>query len=271
MKHGKSLHTLLFLLTLIHPKISWGQDIVTFGHVEAMGQAGSANATDNSAITMNPATMALAQRYEIQGHLWITKGPDTSFAVGVTDSKTSLVALGLVYQRMRFEGGDDSREWPGWVTSGSDYAQRKRFDTVTLAAAVPVLDRRLAFGINGTLAGYNHDVQGKGVTGNIDVGITGRPVDFFNIGIVGRNLLPVSGCNNTQDARPCIPDFDSGLMIGMYLGTQDFGSLGLDIDVHLTSDNEGPPVSVRTGLQKAINAFNTQADIAGKAQRMSIG
>ena len=48
-------------------------------------------------------------------------------------------------------------------------------------------------------------------------------------------------------------------MIGMYLGTQDFGSLGLDIDVHLTSDNEGPPVSVRTGLQKAINAFNTQA------------
>ena len=259
MKYGNSLYTLVLLLTLIHPRISWGQDIVTFGDVEAMARAGSANATDNSAITMNPATMALAQRYEIQGHLWITKGPDTSLAVGITDSKTSLVALGLVYQRQRIEGGQDSREWPGWVTSGADYARRKRFDNVTLALAVPVLERRLSFGLNGTLASYRHDVQGKGFSGNMDFGISGRPVDFFTMGISGRNLLPVSGCKNTQDSRPCIPDFDSGLLIGMYLGTPDFGSLGLDIDVHFTQADEGPPVSIRTGFQKAINKFNARA------------
>ena len=139
------------------------------------------------------------------------------------------------------------------------FARRKRYDNLTLAIAYPLLEKRLSFGINGTLAAYKHDIQGKGVTGNLDFGISSRPIEMFSFGVVGRNLLPVSGCTKTRtQTQPCIPDFDSGILIGTYLGTPEFGAFALDVDIHLTGPDEGPPVSIRTGFQKNISKFAMQ-------------
>ena len=232
------------------------QDVVRFGSVDGMGGAGSANPTDNSGITLNPATIALESRYEIQGHVSLTKGPDTSIAASITDSKTAPVALGLVYQRIRYTGGNDSREWPGWVNTDEEFARRKRYDAVTLAIAYPLLDRKLSFGLNGSLGKYKHDIQGKGITGNLDFGISAQPIEGWSLGVAGRNLLPVSGCKVTgTQTRPCIPDYDMGVIIGTYLGDQDIGSFSLDVDIHITRPKGGPPVSVRTGFEKTISKF----------------
>jgi hypothetical protein len=156
------------------------------------------------------------------------------------------------YQRSRTTGGGDSREWPGWVDTNSEFARRKRFDAVTLAIAYPLLDKKLSLGLNGTVAKYNHDVQGKGVTGNLDFGVSTQPVDGVSFGLVGRNLLPVSGCDS--NSRPCIPDFDMGILFGTYLGLDDLGAIALDLDFHLSGPTDGPPISVRAGLEKRIGS-----------------
>ena len=256
MKVGNTLRIFIFASVGLLAMPAQAQDAIVFGPVRGMGGAGSANPTDNSAITLNPATTALMSRYEIQGHFSITKGPDTSFAASITDSKTAPVTLGLVYQRIRFTGGEDAREWPGWVDTNTEFARRKRYDVVTLAAAYPVLDRKLSFGLNGTLAKYNHDIQGKGLTGNLDVGIAAQPIDGWGIGVSGRNLLPISGCKITgSQTRPCIPDYDMGVLIGTYLGDPNLGAFSLDVDIHISGPEGGPPVSVRTGFQKTIAQF----------------
>ena len=256
MNNGNLLTKFLCLLGCLTATTSMAQDVVSFGDVEAMGRAGSANGTDNTAITMNPATIGLVKRYEIQTNLSVTKGPGIGMAVGVTDSKTSAVSLGLVYQRLRYDGGQDSREWPGWVESDGEFAKRKRYDNVTLAIAYPLLDNRLSFGLNGTLAKFNHDIQGKGLTGNMDFGVAASPTEYWSLGVVGHNVLPVSGCGDTQKQNAtCLPDFDTGILIGTYLGTPEFGGFALDVDVHLTGPDDSPPVSIRTGFQKTISTF----------------
>lgn len=252
-----SIKKIFFLLGLGLSSLAFGQDVEHYGRVESMGQAGAANPGENTAITLSPATLGLRERYELQTNFWITGGPDYSLSGSIADSTTSAVALGIVYHRTRSTGGVDAREFPGWVDSGEAWARRKRYDNVTLALAYPMLENRLSIGINGTLAVYNHDVQGKGVTGNIDFAVAGRPVESWALTLVGRNLLPISGCKPNQ-RRACIPDFDSGILIGSHLGKEDFGALALDVDIHLTQQGEGPPVSVRTGFEKLFSKVNAQ-------------
>jgi len=46
-----------------------------------------------------------------------------------------------------------------------------------------------------------------------------------------------------------------GILIGSYLGRRDVGAFALDVDIHLTGPDDGPPVSIRTGFEKAISKF----------------
>ena len=210
----KSLSIFLLLST---SHLAYSQEEVIHAQVQAMGQAGSVNPGDNSTITLNPAAISLNERYDYQAHFSISEGPDYSFASSVVDTKTAPFAMGMAYQRVNYDPILQTRELPGWIITGEEFNKRKRYDNISLAIAYPFADRRFSIGASGTVAIYNHDIQGKGVTGNMDVGIVGRPVQAWSIGVSGRNLIPTYNCRtDTERSQPCIPDLDPGLLIGNY-------------------------------------------------------
>lgn len=172
---------------------SQGAEAVVGADLAAQGGAAAAASDRNAAITVNPGLIALHDRYDINGQF--RYGPDalTQWAVGAVDTRTSRwLSLGLMYVGDRSEPALRTSELPGWTTPGDTPPNVRRHHDFTLAGAVQGWDRRFAVGLSGTFSIYNHDRHGAGSTGNIDAGIGARPTDWLDLGVAGRNLVPVN-------------------------------------------------------------------------------
>lgn len=191
-------------------------DQVQGAHDLAVGGATAANPTSNASITANPALMGVDERYTfLVGGGYGDRGLHGT--VAALDSKTAPVALGLAYTYDRYTPALSTAELPGWNVPGQEATNRKRYDDLALGLAFPFADRRLALGLGGAVSFYNHDRQGKGITGNATAGFAWRPDDRVTVGLTGRNLLPVNS-----------PGRDPELLAGVWVGDEEIGALMLE-------------------------------------------
>jgi hypothetical protein len=228
----------LWALGLFAAAPALAQDAVHTAPGDMTGRAGAAHAHDNLAITANPAALGLSRRYALgaQGGFW--NGRDFRFGANAVDSLTNPgIALGLAYERSYITSDLPDDEQPGWIVSGDDPPSRRRFDHITAAFALPLLDNRLSFGVSGTLLLMNHAVLGTRTSGDVEAGIAGRPAERWSLGLAVRNILP----------RMLVTDTGVGLVAGTRYAWDEHTALALDVDVPLTKVDEGLPMSVRLG------------------------
>jgi len=193
-------HISLALIALFISTPSLAEEDVTGANVLGMGGVSAASVSDNAAITVNPGLMALSRRYLFHGHFKFGPAGGAHWAASAMDGQTSkFLWLGIAYSGDIYNPALQTSELPGWTIPGEDIENTKRFHDVTLALAVPLIPERLSLGVNGGLSFHNHDRQGKGNTGNTDVGLGILATDWLSIGLAGENLLPLSG-NRTLGA-----------------------------------------------------------------------
>lgn len=156
----------------------------------AMGSASLAAHDNNAAITTNPGLLALTDRYDFSAQLGI--GPGMHWGATAMDGRTAEnVAMGFTYAGDRYEPALAVDELPGWTVPGDDIPNMKREHDFALALSGALAEDRVAFGVGGHLAVYDNDRNGKGTTGNVDVGVGLRPTDFLTVGVAGNNLVPL--------------------------------------------------------------------------------
>ena len=165
---------------------------VVAANLGAMGGAAAAASEDNAAITVNPGLLALHERYDLHGHFQYGPSAVSQWGASVVDSRTSKwLTLGFYYAGDRGNPPIRTEDLPGWTLPGETPTNLRRHHNLTMGAATHAFQRRLSFGLSGTWAIFNHDLQGSGSTGNMDAGIGARPTDWLDLGVAGRNLVPV--------------------------------------------------------------------------------
>jgi hypothetical protein len=209
----------------------------------ATGWTGVANPYDNAAITVNPALLGLEERYDFMAGLSYGPHPYLGWTGTMADSKTSeWVALGISYQRQRANPELTASDLPGWVPEAYLPSNERLAHDVTLAVATAFLQRRVSVGVNGTLISYEHDRHGAGFTGNMDVGIGLRPVSLLTVGLVGRNLLPIS----RQSGRL------AAVAGGFSLADPEVGGFSLELERKLEEVNNHKPWRLGAGVESAV-------------------
>lgn len=206
---------------------------------DATGSASAAHAHDNAALTSNPAAIGLARRYAISASGGFWNGTDWRGGVSAVDGMTTEgVALGVGYQRWQTRSELSAGELPGWLAEGDELSKQRRYDALTIGVAVPVADNRFSVGLNGSVLFVGHAVLGNATTGDVDVGIAGRPTEEWSVGLAVRNVLPQF--------------FETDERIGLLAGTRyawdPHTSVSLDVDVPMLKV-DGLPVSIRGGAE----------------------
>lgn len=230
---------ILLILAVLAASPAWAQSAVNTAGGDFTGRAGAAHGDDNIAITTNPAALGLSQRYAlgITGGFW--NGRDFRFGANAVDSMTNpTVGLGLAYERSYRSSDLPIDELPGWIPAGTEPPSQRRFDNITAAFALPLLDNRLSFGVSGQLLFMNHAVLGVETSGDVEAGIAGRPHERWSLGLAARNILPAF--NPTDETL--------GLVAGTRYAWSPRTALALDVDVPL-GKTEGLPLSVRAGAE----------------------
>jgi len=211
-----------------------------------MGSTAAADASVNDGISVNPGLLGLTDRYDIAaiGGLgyrgWMAGG-------SVVDTRQKYFTAGLSYQRMVYEPELADADLPGWYDEGTTPSNFKRFHDIHLGMAVPLLQRKLSFGVNGGMSITEHDRQGQDIHGNFDFGIGAQPTPWLTIGVVGRNLIPL------KEQR----DYPMAVLTGLRASNDAIGAVALDVNVNV-QDFSVPPVAVRLGLEKT---FASVADL----------
>lgn len=160
------------------------------------GEGGTAIAhpRTNAAITLNPGILGLTERYDVEFVLMGGGGPAFRWGISAMDARTNdYISFGLTYNGALTSIGFLPDELPGWAETGEELKNRKQKHELTAALAANLFDRRLGFGINGTLAFYRNAFGGNRTTGNLDVGLAGRPIDYLTLGFAARDLVPIKG------------------------------------------------------------------------------
>ncbi len=188
-------------------------------------QAGAlvANGWDNGAVTVNPAAGAMAQRFDAHAHFAAGEQTELSATAVDASAQSSKLVLGVGFRRTTWEPPYTDDDLPGWY-SGEFPSNVKRQTELQAGASYPFLDRKFSLGVGGTVSYYANDRQGKGWSGNVDVGVAGRPQDWLVLGLVGRNLVPI------EQTR----DMPLGALGGVRIEKPEVGGIELDggFEVH---------------------------------------
>ena len=226
-------------LGLVMPLSAAAQvDIRTAG-TDAVGSASAANAHDNAALTSNPASIGLERRYAITANGGFWNGRDWRAAISAVDGMTTEgVALGVAYQRWPTSSELTVGELPGWISEDQELSRLRRYDNVTIGVAVPFAENRFSVGLNGSVVFVGHSVLGTATTGDVDVGLAGRPTEKWSVGVAARNVLPQF--------------FETDERLGLVAGTRyawdKNTSVAVDVDVPLLKV-DGLPVAIRGGAE----------------------
>jgi hypothetical protein len=209
----------------------------------ATGWTGVANPYDNAAITVNPALLALEERYDLMGGLTYGPHPYLGWNGTLSDSKTSeWIALGVAYQRQKANPELSTADLPGWLPESYIPSNERLAHDVTVGIATAIWDRRLSFGLNGTIVSFDHARHESGFTGNMDVGLGFRPAPLLSIGLVGRNLLPIA----RQSGRL------AAVAGGFWIADPEVGGLGFELERKLEAVSNNKPWRVAGGLESAV-------------------
>jgi hypothetical protein len=217
--------------------------------IAAMGGASVADPVDLTTIRTNPAAVGLSERYDVQG--LFAYGADRSMRWGaaIADGRTNdHLSFGLSYMGGITFPGFLPAELPPYAITDEEPINKKQRHDIALAASVPVLDRRLAFGLVGNVTFFNQAWNGKGTTGNLGAGIAAHPIDQLTIGFSARDILPI------KDQ----PDLPATLTLGARGGVDEIFIGTAEADFRL-EDTGGSRWNARVGLQGAIQAARIRA------------
>lgn len=219
------------------------------GNTAGMGRTAVANSEDNAAVTVNPALLGLTERYDVQG--LFVYGPNKGMAWGASlaDSSTNeLIGFGLSYSGGVTEPELFTDQLPGWTPVGVVPPNGQRNHDITAGIGVQLLERRLGFGLNGSVFIFDTDRFGSGVTGNMDLAAAGRPIEWITLGLVARNVLPI----------PDQKEYAGSLAGGLRVGLDRYVIGEVDVDWRY-EDVRGSAVTVGAGLQGAISIARIRA------------
>lgn len=243
MTHCKHLPILAIVATLALPAASYAADTDWYAaNVEGMGRAFIANPYDNNAIVGSPAAVSLVERYDALANFAVGTESQWEVVGAAVDARTSPIGFGFSYRYVQENPPLTAVNAPGWILPGQEVAKRERAHQMTMALSIPLFDRRLGIGVNGTYLRSNDDRFGKHGGGNMDFGIAYRHDDAWHFAINGYNLLPLQAFN--IDALP------RGVAAGAYYRNEDVVAVGLDLDTQFDNlGEEGFPLSVRFGAE----------------------
>lgn len=229
------------LLAGLVPSSGYAQQAVS-ADIAATGDAGIAHTRDNSLIRINPAGIGLEDQFDVQ--LGFSGGFDREWmwTASAVDGRTSdVIQFGLAYTgSIRFPAFDPV-SLPGWGGSQEELTNRLEQHDITAAIAVPLLNRRLSLGLNGTLSVFNQTYRPRLVSGNMDAGISARPADALSIGFVARNLIPVG-----EDFL-----FPSSVGLGFRVGPADRITAAFETEYRYRGSTRRPWVT-RAGLETIL-------------------
>ncbi len=256
-----SKHISTGLLGLLVSTPCLAEEDVAGANVLGMGGVSVAAMNDNSAITANPGMMALTSRYDFHGHFKIGPTGGAHWGASAMDGQTSkFLWLGVAYGGDTYSPELQTSELPGWTIPGEEISNKKRFHDLTLGLSVPIISERLAIGLNGGVSIFNHDRQGRGVTGNGDLGVGFLATKWLSVGVVGENLLPIDG------------DRTLGGSGGVRVFSPTVGAFEIDGGYH-----HGPSDGITLGVGGEKNAgiarlrLGYDIDLESTAQRVSWG
>ena len=182
----------LLIVSLLAPASAMGSPDVVGADVLGAGAASLAAGRSNAAITSNPGLLALHRRYDFSAQFAI--GPDRGlhWGVGGMDGKTlNNFGFGVMYQGDRYEPALRVDELPGWAEPGAPVPNMKRTHDVAVGMATSFAGDRVSVGAGGNITFYDNDRQGTGQTGNVDVGLGVRPVEWLTLGAAATDLIPI--------------------------------------------------------------------------------
>lgn len=224
--------------------LAMAADRVEGSETLATGHNAVANPLSNSAVSANPAAIAVVERYDFSfAAAYGQRG--LHWNVAASDSRTSdAVAFGLTYSGDRFNPPLQTWELPGWSVPGQAVTNEKRNHDLGAALAVPMFGRKLSIGIGGSVSFFNHARQGDGRSGNMSGGITLHPQEDLVIGVSARNVLPLDDPNQDRPME---------ILGGLYLGDVRVGALTLEGGVrpereHLLVLGAGGEAAVSEGV-----------------------
>lgn len=220
---------------------AFAQEVVSAAQA-GVGGASLADPRDNSEITLNPANVSFIPRYDVQAQF--TGGPtgDLRWNASAVDGRTSEhISFGVAYHGGLVAPVFHADELPGWAPTGETLRNSKQTHDITVALSAPFVDRKVAIGLNGTLMIFDGQYVGKGVSGNLDVGFAARPIEFFSVGLVGKNLLPI------KDQA----DIPSAIGLGVRGGKDDLIVGMVDFNTRLEQVT-GSRFDVSAGIQGTI-------------------
>lgn len=234
----------LAIAILAHPAAALAGDDFYGANLEGMGRAAVGNPAETASLSLNPGAIALTERYDFEGIVAVGPTGGLEWTLAALDARTAPIGFGIAWRRTIARPPITLDEMPGWIVPGEEIPNKKRSHEITVALAVPALDRSLSFGVGGTLILRNDDRGGKSTTGNVDVGGAYMIDDQWTVGVAGRNLVPL----------PEHPDLATGITAGVHFREEFLASWAFDVDAQLGGDPEFP-MSFRTGGELTVNAF----------------
>lgn len=207
---------------------------VPSGNAMATGGASAAHGHDNTALTVNPAALALYRRYGIAIMGGFFDGRDVRLGASAVDGLTTEgVSLGIAYQRSYLSMPLVVQELPGWGPVDQSPSTSRRFDTISLGLGIPLIRDKLTIGAGGTVVVVGHPILGNTVTGNATVGLAARPTRRWAVGLAGRNLIP----------KLFPTDPATSVVLGNRVAWTENQSLLLDVEVPLDFTGSVPVIA----------------------------
>jgi hypothetical protein len=215
-----------------------GDEMGAYG--AAQGGAVSANPRSNDARLLNPAASGLFERYDLQAAA-IVGGRTLGVGMSAVDSRTEpKLALGLGYRFQLSNPPLTDSQLPGWIVEGDTPTNRVRGHDLDLSLAMPLLERKIAFGVGGSFQYVKHERLGAVVDGDVDVGFMARPKEGVAFGLMGRDLLPLKSF-----------DHPARVGAGVWLGSDEIGGFALDASYRV-AQGDGSPLDMAAGFERLI-------------------
>jgi len=173
----------------------------------AGGGRGSPSNIDN--VWYGSSVLALDSRYDIHGSGFLTPGGWRGFEVAALDSRTSTLAMGLVYSYMHHPDMPMlNSELPGWELPGtsSDNPAAAQHIAAGLAIAADG-DRRVSVGLHGGYFWRRANRAGAGSGLRLGGSIAARPHETLSLNLGTTWPLLVDGARGYEEQ----PRVDAGL------------------------------------------------------------
>ncbi|MGM0557702.1 MAG: hypothetical protein ACQEVA_15060 [Myxococcota bacterium] len=217
-------------LTLLLSASATAQEFTQGARPAGLGQAYTAVSTGASGIYHNPAGIARAVMYSLEGSFEYT--PDGSVLnAAVMDSKTNPeLGAGVAYSYFLGRGDND--------VNGHD---------IHLGLALPVLPDRISLGLGGRW--IIATVDGVQIINQptVSAGALFRVSEMIHLGLAGKNLIDV--CSDDQQCGDVAPTL---IALGASFGNETNFLISSDLEMDLTSDPDSVALNVDAGAEYMI-------------------